>query len=81
MKHLRRQLTSVLIFLLFYLFVAPAKVYAYLDPGSGSFVFQLLLGTLLGGLVAIKIYWKKVKNFFLNLFSKRKRGGTGSEQE
>ncbi len=34
----------------------------YLDPGSGSFLIQLLLAALLGGAFAIKIYWKKIKN-------------------
>lgn len=72
MKRWRGWAVSALIFLLFYLFVLPVKVGAYLDPGSGSFIFQLLIGTLLGGLVAIKIYWKKIKSFFLNLFSRKK---------
>jgi hypothetical protein len=36
----------------------------YLDPGSGSFLIQLLLAALLGGAFAIKIYWKKIKNLF-----------------
>jgi hypothetical protein len=36
----------------------------YLDPGSGSFLIQLLLAALLGGAFAIKIYWKKIKALF-----------------
>jgi len=36
----------------------------YLDPGSGSFLIQLLLAALLGGAFAIKIYWKKIKGLF-----------------
>ena len=36
----------------------------YLDPGSGSFLLQLLLAALLGGAFAIKIYWKKIKALF-----------------
>jgi hypothetical protein len=36
----------------------------YLDPGSGSFLIQLLLAALLGGAFAIKIYWKKIKVLF-----------------
>jgi hypothetical protein len=31
----------------------------YLDPGSGSFILQILLAALLGGAYAIKVYWKK----------------------
>ena len=36
---------------------------AYLDPGSGSFVIQMLLAGLLGILVAIRVYWKNIVSF------------------
>lgn len=36
----------------------------YLDPGSGSFLIQLLLAVVLGAGVAIKIYWAKIKSLF-----------------
>jgi hypothetical protein len=36
----------------------------YLDPGTGSILLQLLVGVLMGGLLAVKIYWKKIKAFF-----------------
>jgi hypothetical protein len=36
----------------------------YLDPGSGSFILQVLLAALLGGGFAIKAYWKKIKRLF-----------------
>ena len=37
---------------------------AYLDPGTGSMVLQLLLGGVAGAVVVVKLYWQKVKNFF-----------------
>jgi hypothetical protein len=37
---------------------------AYLDPGSGSFILQLLLATLLGSIFLIKTYWRKITGFF-----------------
>jgi hypothetical protein len=37
---------------------------AYLDPGSGSFIIQLLLAALLGSLFLIKAYWQKIKSLF-----------------
>jgi hypothetical protein len=36
----------------------------YLDPGSGSFLIQLLLAVLLGAGVAIRMYWNKIKALF-----------------
>jgi len=34
---------------------------AYIDPGVGSSVFQIAVATLLGGLYALKVYWKDIK--------------------
>lgn len=48
------------------------NVYGYLDPGTGSYFLQLTLAALLGSLYAIKVYWKKIRSFFKNIFSKRK---------
>lgn len=40
------------------------KPLMYLDPGSGSFIIQMLLAGLLGIAVAIRIYWNKIVAFF-----------------
>jgi hypothetical protein len=37
---------------------------AYLDPGTGSFLVQLLIGGLVGILVILKAYWAKIRAFF-----------------
>ena len=37
---------------------------AYLDPGTGSIIVQAVVGGVLGGLLIIKIYWKKIVSFF-----------------
>lgn len=39
--------------------------YAYLDPGTASMVLQVLLGGAAGALVVGKLYWSKLKGFFL----------------
>ncbi len=44
--------------------VSLASPPAYLDPGSGSFILQLLVAGILGGLVAIRMYWSKIKARF-----------------
>jgi len=36
----------------------------YLDPGTGSFIIQILLAGLLGIGVIVKVYWKKIVGFF-----------------
>ena len=53
------------IFLIF-----PASAFAYIDPGSGSFFLQFLLAALLGALYSIKVFWKDIRAFLKQLFSK-----------
>ena len=43
---------------------------AYLDPGSGSLLFQVIVGGILSGLFALKLYYKKIKTFFKKLARK-----------
>jgi F0F1-type ATP synthase membrane subunit a len=38
--------------------------YAYLDPGTGSILIQLLMGGVAGAMVIVKLYWQRVKDFF-----------------
>jgi hypothetical protein len=48
-------------------------VLAYLDPGTGSIVIQALVGGVLGGLLVIKLFWRKIVAF---LTGKRGAGDT-----
>lgn len=43
--------------------VATTPAYAYLDPGSGSMLLQLLLGGVAGVAVIMKLYWYRVLTF------------------
>lgn len=49
--------------------------YAYLDPGTGSYMLQILLGSLVAGFFVIKQYWHRLKNFFKELFRKKEDQG------
>ncbi len=53
---------SVLIIFLLGIFAKPAL--AYVDPGTGSFIFQILIAFGLSAAFAVKMYWKKLKSFF-----------------
>lgn len=41
-----------------------ARVDAYLDPGSGSMLVQLLLGGVAGAAVIMKLGWQRFKDIF-----------------
>jgi len=47
----------------------------YIDPGTGSIIIQVLIGSVVGGLAMIGIYRTRVKNFLRNLFKKHKSHG------
>jgi len=46
------------------------EAYAYLDPGTGSFIFQMALAAVLAAAVTMKLWWKKVIMFISGIFSK-----------
>jgi hypothetical protein len=39
--------------------VLPA-IHAYLDPGTGSIIIQVLIAALVGGGILLKTFWKKI---------------------
>ncbi|MCA9396280.1 MAG: hypothetical protein KC649_03840 [Candidatus Omnitrophica bacterium] len=49
------------------------RAYAYIDPGSGSYLFQLLIAGIMGSLFAVKTFWHKITAFFKKFFCKPKK--------
>ena len=39
------------------------NILAYLDPGSGSLILQMIVGGVAAAGVALKLYWHKVLRF------------------
>lgn len=37
---------------------------AYIDPGTGSMLLQVILGGLAAAAVTLKIFWRRVRDFF-----------------
>ena len=52
------------IMLLLSLLSAPRPAHAYLDPGTGSIILQMLLGGVAGAVVIGKLYWHRFLAFF-----------------
>lgn len=59
-----------IIFGLFFL-MTPRTADAYLDPGTGSYIFQIIIAAFVGIAFTFKIYWTKIKTFLGDLFSKK----------
>jgi hypothetical protein len=44
--------------------------YAYLDPGTGGSLIQIIIGMVAAVSSAVVYYWNKIKFFFLAFFKK-----------
>lgn len=60
------------IMLIFIFFFVNDWIYGYLDPGSGSYLIQILIAAFVGVSFGIKVFWKKIKSFFIRSSSKKK---------
>ncbi len=40
------------------------SAHAYIDPGTGSYIFQLLIGMGLASAYLVKVYWRRILSFF-----------------
>jgi predicted ABC-type exoprotein transport system permease subunit len=58
---------SIFISLLVTLVVLPTKSQAYLDPGSGSYFFQILIGLILTAAVSLRMMWSRFVAFLKTL--------------
>lgn len=58
-------------YLLLLILVMQVKtVYGYVDPGTGSYLLQLLIAGIFGGLYLLKSYWGVIKSYFRSNSSK-----------
>jgi hypothetical protein len=40
------------------------RLFAYLDPGTGSIIIQALIGAAVGAAVVVKTYWGRIRTMF-----------------
>ena len=45
--------------------------FAYLDPGTGSYLFQIFIALFVGAAFTAKIWLRKIKSVFCNFFLKK----------
>lgn len=45
--------------------LVPAVAFAYVDPGTGSMFFQAAIASLLAALFTLKLYWRRLKAWFV----------------
>ena len=62
---------SAKLFMVWSILGLPSVAYAYLDPGTGSLVFQMAVAGFLGAVLYVRLAWDRIKLFFSRLFSSR----------
>lgn len=50
----------------------PREAWAYIDPGTGSYVLQTIVAGLLGAAFAVKTFWGNIKGWVSRTFGKGK---------
>lgn len=72
-------LNQILLMIFLILVIFPKEAYAYLDPGSGSYFFQILIATFLGAFLSFKLFWKKLYLYCKKIFSKNEESSTSKK--
>ena len=58
-------------------FLVATPAYAYIDPGSGSMLVQLLTGGVAGVLILLRLYWRRLKDRFRGPSAAAERASSG----
>jgi hypothetical protein len=61
------------IFILFCVLIFSKDVDAYLDPGTGSYMLQILVATFAAAFFIIKQNWYRIKKLFISKFRKNQK--------
>jgi biotin transporter BioY len=70
---MEKRIVSLLIFVAVIMAGLPGLAFGYIDPGTGSYLLQVAIAALLGGALAVKIFWQKIKSFFISFFSRKQK--------
>ncbi len=55
--------TKTIVYLSLLAFIFPKPVHAYIDPSTGSYLFQFLVASLFGGAFYFRSTLKKIKDY------------------
>ena len=65
---MRRRLVNIAFLGLVATLFDTGTAWAYLDPGTGSMMLQVLLGGIAGAMVVGKLYWYRFREFVTSRF-------------
>lgn len=68
---MRRLSSRTIVLSALLLFAFQSDAHAYIDGGTASMLFQLLIAGALGGLFTIKAFWAQIKQFLGSLIRRK----------
>lgn len=60
-------------FIVICILAVPVRANAYIDPGAGSYIFQVLVAVFIGALFSFRLWWLRGKRAVLYFFKKREK--------
>ncbi len=73
---MKKVLVNFSFFVSVYVIMFPPQAHAYLDPGTGSYILQVVAAVFFGSLFALKVWWRKVANFLGSIFGRKEKQKT-----
>ena len=58
--------------------VSSGTAHAYIDPGTGSYILQIVIAGLVGAAFTLKLFWRRIQIFFSR--SSSKKNGRGEDE-
>lgn len=52
------------------LFGVPSAAHAYVDPGVGSYILQVVIGTIAAAGFGVKIFWRRIRDAVRTRFAR-----------
>ncbi len=52
------------VFLFVLVIFPPRSAHAYIDPGTGSYILQIVIAGIAAGAFAIKMFWRRIRALF-----------------
>ena len=80
MNKRRSQIRWGTAFFLYFSLITVPNAHAYIDPASGSFLFQVTIGALLGAGLAIKMFWRRIWGFLTGRTRRERAEAAASAQ-
>jgi hypothetical protein len=74
-----RKSDAVLLAAVFVCLSTPA--FAYLDPGTGSMILQVIIGAIAAALVSIKLAWRRIVDVVGSVFGRKSEPNAEAERK